>query len=391
MNHSRQPFETDHVRAMADRLPQTPGTVPRVAVAAAVAQDSPWAAARTAEQANTWHAHLAGLGPLQPLLGPTVTDIVVNGPSSVWVDDGKGLSRTGVRFASEDAVRALAVRLAAQCGQRLDDAMPWVDGQLPGRIRLHAVLPPLAVDGTAISLRIPAPHAWSLADLHAHRALPAAWVPVLTALVHSKAAFLVSGGTGSGKTTLLSALLGAADPADRVVVVEDARELTIPAPHVVALQARRVNVENCGRVTVADMVRQALRMRPDRLVIGECRGPEMTDLLLAVNTGHAGGCATVHANSAVDVPARVAALTSLAGWSEQTTGTHFRGAFQVLIHTERHGNHRYVRQLAVLDPDRADGTAVTIAAEQDHRGQVHRRSGWAQLLGVCGLSAEASK
>lgn len=378
-------------RTMADRLPHGAGTVRAEAVAAAVAHDRPWAATRTAVDATTWHAHLAGLGPLQPLLGPGVTDIVVNGPDSVWADAGDGLRRTHVRFSGETAVRALAVRLAALCGQRLDDAMPWVDGQLPDRIRLHAVLPPLAVDGTALSLRIPAPDTWSLTDLHARGALPAAWVPVLTAMVRRKAAFLVSGGTGSGKTTLLAALLGAGDPADRVVVVEDARELTVPAPHVVALQARRVNVENSGRVTVGDMVRQALRMRPDRLVIGECRGPEMTDLLLAVNTGHSGGCATVHANSAIDVPARVAALTSLAGWSEQTTSTHFRGAFHVVAHMERHGNHRFLRQLAVFDETHGAPGGVVVAAEQDHTGAVRRRDGWERFLDLCGLAEEPSR
>jgi pilus assembly protein CpaF len=232
----------------------------------------------------------AGAGPLEALLRiPGVTDVLVNGPEQVWLDRGAGLERAAVRFPDDDAVRRLAVRLAAAAGRRLDDAAPWVDVGLPDGTRLHAVLPPVSSTGTCLSLRVLRRSVHTLADLASLGTLPGASEELLRTVVRRRLAFLVTGGTGSGKTTLLSALLGEVDPGERIVLCEDASELTPAHPHLVRLLTRPANVEGAGAVTLRDLVRQALRMRPDRLVVGEVRGPEMADLLAALNTGHDGG------------------------------------------------------------------------------------------------------
>ena len=215
----------------------------------------------------TLQAELTGAGPLQPLLREVgVTDVLVNAPDQVWVDRGRGLELTGVRFGDEAAVRRLAQRLAAQAGRRLDEASPWVDAPLPDGSRLHAVLPPIAVAGTAISLRVPPRRTFTLAELVTAGSFPASGAALLRRLVTSGAGFLLSGGTGSGKTTLLSCLLGEVPAGHRVVIIEDSRELVPTHPHVVSLQGRPPNVEGSGGVRLADLVRQALRMRPDRVV-----------------------------------------------------------------------------------------------------------------------------
>ncbi|MBC7373776.1 MAG: TadA family conjugal transfer-associated ATPase, partial [Frankiales bacterium] len=220
-------------------------------------------------------SEIVGAGPLAPLLAdPRVTDVLVNGPHEVWVDRGEGLERTAVRFADDTAVRRLAQRLAAPSGRRLDDAQPWVDARLPDGVRLHAVLPPIATGGTCLSLRLARSKAFRLDELVAAGSLPPDGAALLAAVVTSREAFLVTGGTGTGKTTLLSALLSLVDPRDRLVLVEDAGELAPAHPHVVRLEARPANLEGAGAVTLRDLVRQALRMRPDRLVVGEVRGAE---------------------------------------------------------------------------------------------------------------------
>ena len=201
---------------------------------------------------------IAGLGVLEPLLAdPRVTDVLVNAPDEVWVDRGEGLERTDVRFADDTAVRRLAVRLAAPSGRRLDDAQPWVDARLANGVRLHAVLPPVSPAGTCMSLRVPRRRVFSLAELVVAGTLPADGEHLLERLVASRAAFLITGGTGTGKTTLLSALLSLVDPADRMLLVEDAGELAPAHPHVVRLEARPPNVEGAGEVTLRDLVRQA--------------------------------------------------------------------------------------------------------------------------------------
>jgi pilus assembly protein CpaF len=294
-----------------------------------------------------------GAGPLDPLLAlPGVTDVLVNGPDAVFVDRGRGLERTAVRFADEEAVRRLAQRLAAHAGRRLDDASPWVDARLDDGTRLHAVLAPLARPGTLVSLRVPARRSFTLDELEEAGSLPHGAASVLRRVVAARAAFVVTGGTGSGKTTLLAALLSTVDPAERMVVVEDATELRPDHPHVVGLEARPANVEGAGLVTVRDLVRQALRMRPDRLVVGEVRGAEVVDLLAALNTGHEGGCGTLHANSAADVPARFEALGVAAGLPRDAVHSQLAASLDLVVHLGRAGGGlRRVEQVAVLVRD----------------------------------------
>jgi pilus assembly protein CpaF len=292
---------------------------------------------------------LAGAGPLEALLGrPDVTDVLVNGPDQVWVDAGAGLVLTPLRFADDAAVRRLAVRLAAAAGRRLDDAAPWVDVGLPDGTRLHAVLPPVSGEGTCLSLRVLRRCSMTLADLASAGALPGESGPLLSALVRSRLAFLVTGGTGSGKTTLLSALLSAVDPSERLVLCEDAAELSPGHPHVVRLLTRPPNVEGVGEVTLRDLVRQALRMRPDRLVVGEVRGAEVTDLLAALNTGHEGGCGTLHANRPAEVPARLEALGVAAGLGREAVHSQASAALSVVVHLRRTPEGRRVDEIGVV-------------------------------------------
>lgn len=297
------------------------------------------------------HRETRGAGVLQPLLAePGVTDVVVNGPAGVHVDRGRGLEPAAVSFPDDAAVRRLAQRLAAQAGRRLDDASPWVDARLPDGTRLHAVLAPLARPGTCISLRVPARRSFTLdrlveAGLHPQAA------ELLRRLVASRAAFVVSGGTGSGKTTLLGTLLALVPSDERLVVVEDAAELAPDHPHVVSLEARPANVEGAGLVTVRDLVRQALRMRPDRLVVGEVRGAEVVDLLAALNTGHEGGCGTLHANSAADVPARFEALGVAGGLGRDAVHSQLAAGVDVVVHLRRgRDGVRGVAEVGVLEP-----------------------------------------
>lgn len=281
-------------------------------------------------------AELLGAGDLQVFLeDPQVTDVLVNGPADVWVDRGRGLERTGVDLGTAQDVRELAVRLAAAGGQRLDDACPTVDARLPDGTRLHAVIEPVAAAGAVISLRVLRTRAFTLDELVAAWMIPPGWEPVLDAIVAERASFLVSGATGTGKTTLLAALLSMVDPAERIITIEEARELAPAHPHVVSLVARRPNIEGSGAVDLSMLVRNALRMRPDRIVLGECRGAEVRDVLTALNTGHEGGCATVHANAAADVPARLEALAALAGMDREAVAAQAASALDVVIHLRR--------------------------------------------------------
>lgn len=304
-----------------------------------------------------------GAGPLDGLLSePGVTDILVNGPNEVYVDRGSGLERVAVRTGDESAVRRLATRLAAAAGRRLDDATPYADVRLSDGTRFHAVLSPIAAPGTCLSLRVPARKVFGLEELVAAGSLPPGGASILRDLLDARLAFLISGGTGTGKTTLLNSLLSLIHPSERIVLVEDASELRPDHPHVVRLEARPPNVEGSGEITLRELVRQALRMRPDRLVIGEVRGAEVVDLLAALNTGHDGGCGTVHANSAADVPARLEALGALAGLGREALHSQLSSALHAVIHLVRGSDgQRRVSEVRVVSR-RGDGSAETLPA-----------------------------
>ncbi len=302
---------------------------------------------------------VAGLGPLATVLAdPSVTDVVVNGPGEVWVDRGAGLlPAPDVRFADEADLRGFAQRLAAGAGRRLDDACPYVDVRLPDGSRMHAVLPPLAVRGPYMSVRTLRRQAYSLDDLVRVGTLTLASAQLVEAIVRSRLAYVVTGGTGSGKTTVLAALLARVPATERIVIVEDATELAPNHPHVVALQSRLSNVEGAGTVGMRDLVRQALRMRPDRLVVGECRGAEVVDWLGALNTGHEGGAGTVHANAAADVPARFEALGLLGGISREALHAQLAAGLRVALHLNRVGVTRSLEEVCLLD-----GSGPTVRA-----------------------------
>jgi pilus assembly protein CpaF len=305
-------------------------------------------------------ADLLGAGPLEPhLADPCVTDILVNGDGSVWVDRGAGLQRVEEAAGlGPESTRRLAVRLAGLAGRRLDESQPWVDGLLPGGVRLHAVLPPLVDVGAHLSLRVPRQAGSRLADLEARGMFGAETATLLRQLVARRVSLLVTGGTGTGKTTLLGGLLAEVPGNERIVLVEDVRELSVAHPHTVRLQGRMPNVEGRGEVTLVDLVRQALRMRPDRLVVGEVRGAEVRELLAALNTGHEGGCGTVHANSPGDVVARFEALGALAGLGRDAVHAQLASAVQAVVHVRRDARGRAVESLSVL---RRTGPVLDVA------------------------------
>lgn len=299
---------------------------------------------------------LTGAGILEPLLcADGTTDVLVTAPDAVWIDDGNGLRRSSIRFADDAAVRRLAQRLALAAGRRLDDSQPWVDGQLTGlgtgqfTVRLHAVLAPIAADGTCLSLRVLRPASQDLAALTRTGAIAPQGAALLGQIIRARLAFLISGGTGAGKTTLLAAALGAVPADERIVCVEDAAELAPQHPHLVKLVARCANVEGVGEVTVRDLVKQALRMRPDRIVVGEVRGAEVVDLLASLNTGHDGGAGTVHANNPAEVPARLEALGGLGGLDRVALHSQLAAAVQVVLHVSRdRTGQRRLSEIAVL-------------------------------------------
>ncbi|WP_241387532.1 TadA family conjugal transfer-associated ATPase [Rhodococcus sp. CH91] len=356
----------DRVR---DRLADETGELTPARVAAALRAESGGVLGDSDLLAALRHlqTELTGAGPLEALLAdPAVTDVLVTAPDRVWVDRGSGLQLTGVTFPDEAAVRRLAQRLALFAGRRLDDAQMWVDGRLPGHgefgVRLHAVLSPVAQGGTCLSLRVLRPASQGLDALRERGAVGEEAYRLLLRIVRARLAFLVVGGTGAGKTTLLAALLGVVDGTERIVCVEDAAELVPAHPHVVRLVARAPNVEGVGEVTVRDLVRQALRMRPDRIVIGEVRGAEVVDLLTALNTGHDGGAGTVHANSPDEVPARLEALAALGGLDRAALHSQLVAAVQVVLHVHRgtDGVRRLV-EIGVVERDPVAGVIVTPA------------------------------
>jgi pilus assembly protein CpaF len=264
-------------------------------------------AARIAERAF-------GLGPLEPLLAdPAVEEVMVSGTAPAWIERGGRLERTEARFACEQDLRDAIERILAPLGRRVDDAEPLCDARLPDGSRVNVVLPPLALDGPALTIRRFRRHGFSCEDLVANGTLPRALLELLGRAVRARCTVLVCGGTGSGKTTMLNALSSFIGAAERVVTIEDAAELRLRQPHVVRLEARPPNVEGRGEVTIRRLVRNALRMRPDRIVVGEVRGPEALDMLTALTTGHDGSLCTVHAGSPAEALRRVEVLALMAG------------------------------------------------------------------------------
>jgi pilus assembly protein CpaF len=284
-----------------------------------------------------------GLGPLEDLLAdPAVEEVMVNGPGTVYVERRGRIEPTAVSFGDEDQLRNAIERILAPLGRRIDELSPMVDARLPDGSRVNVVIPPLAIDGPALSIRrfgVNRPGAEKLIELGT---LTRAQMDLLADAVGERRSILISGGTGSGKTTLLNALSGFIAADERVVTIEDAAELRLQKPHVVRLESRPAGVEGRGEVTVRDLLRNALRMRPDRIVIGEVRGPEALDLLTALNTGHAGALSTVHANSAADALSRIETLALMAevGLPHEVIAEQVRRGIDLVVQLERRADGR---------------------------------------------------
>src|SRR4051812_44942035 len=284
-----------------------------------------------------------GLGPLEPLLAdPQVDEVMVNGPGEVWVERGGRIEPTAVRFGSDAELLHAIERILAPLGRRVDEASPLCDARLPDGSRVNVVIPPLALGGPCLTIRRFRRRGFSLDDLVEGGTLPAQLAGFLAGCVRARAAILVSGGTGSGKTTTLNALSGAIPDGERIVTIEDAAELRLRQQHVVRLEARPANVEGRGEVTIRALVANALRMRPDRIVVGEVRGPEALDMLMALNTGHAGSLTTVHANSPADALRRVETLALMAGVGlpHEAVREQVGSALDVVVHQARGADGR---------------------------------------------------
>jgi pilus assembly protein CpaF len=296
------------------------------------------AAADRAEIAARVIRDSVGLGPLEILLAdPAVEEVMVNGPDRVFVERGGRIEETAIGFADEEELRNAIERILAPLGRRVDELSPMVDARLADGSRVNVVIPPLAIDGPAISIRrfgAERPGPDRLVELGT---LDPGQRERLEEAVRERRSILVSGGTGSGKTTLLNALSSFLAPEERVVTIEDAAELRLQQPHVVRLESRPAGVEGRGEVTIRDLLRNALRMRPDRIVIGEVRGPEALDLLTALNTGHDGALSTVHANSPRDAIARLETLALMAGVGlpHEAIAEQVRRGIDLLVHLQR--------------------------------------------------------
>ncbi|HET9169967.1 MAG TPA: TadA family conjugal transfer-associated ATPase [Actinospica sp.] len=367
------------IRAMKDRLAAGTLTPEPAVVAAALTEEGCLLGPKGIDAlSQVICEEFLGTDPIAAYLrDPSVTDVLINGASAMWLEREGKLERVASCFPDEESVRAYAQRLAIRAGRRVDDASPFVDARLPDGTRLHAILPPLAVEGTSISLRVPRRQSYTLAELHSTGTLAGEAVELLTELVRRRISFLITGGAGTGKTTLLSTLLSLADPAERLVLIEDCTELAPDHPHVIRLEARPPNQEGRGRITVRELVRQSLRMRPSRIILGEARGGEIVDLFSALNTGHEGGCGTLHANRPQDVPARIEALGMLAGISREAVHSQAAAAVRVTLHLVRDPDgRRRLDSIAVLRRKTANGPLqAALALSFDRSGRTREWPG----------------
>lgn len=299
--------------------------------------------------ANEYANDMTGYGPLQGLLrDESVSDIMVNGPSNVYVERKGKLERIAVRFRDADHIATVAQKIAARVGRRIDEASPMVDARLPDGSRVNIIFPPLAIDSPTISIRKFPSHRYDLAGMVANGTMNTAMARLLEIAAHCRLNILVSGGTGSGKTTLLNAMSQFIDHSERVITIEDAAELQLQQPHVIRLETRPPSLEGTGHVTQRDLVWNALRMRPDRIILGEVRGPEAFDMLQAMNTGHDGSISTVHANTARDALTRIENMVQMGhvNLPVHAIRNQIVGALDMIVQVERmRDGQRRIRQL----------------------------------------------
>jgi len=320
-----------------------------------VARRSASVSVETVRRRSRAGLELDEFGPLLPFVSDAaVTDVFVNGPDRIWVDRGLGAVRQELDLFDEGRLRDLAVRLIGLGGRHIDETTPCVDVRLHDGIRVHAVLPPISTVGTLLSIRLPRVERLGLDDLAVAGFFSMVDLETVSDLVARRRNLLITGAGGSGKTTLLAALLSSAAPGDRIIAIEDVGELRVAHPHFVSLEARQANLEGAGYLGLERLVREALRMRPDRLVLGECRGAEIRELLAALNTGHDGGAGTLHANSLEDVPARIEALGALAGMSPTAIARQTVSAIGTVLHLERDRGTRRLSQIGRFELDHRD-------------------------------------
>lgn len=320
---------------------------------------------------------IVGIGPIENLLSDSrVTDILVNGSDTVYVERDGRLELTSYKFRDEDHVLEVARRIAASVGRRVDEANPMVDARLKDGSRVNVIAPPLSVYGTIISIRKFSKQFMSLKDLCAGGSCSTAMARFLEIAARCRLNILVSGGTGSGKTTLLNALSGLIDENERIVTIEDAAEIALQRPHVVSLETRQRNTEGTGDVSQRDLLRNSLRMRPDRIIIGEVRGSEVYDMLQAMNTGHDGSMSTIHANSARDALLRLEnlMLSTLSNYQSRGARQQISSALDLVIHVERGANgQRFIREISEIVALEADvissQTLFEYAEDADHPEQ----------------------
>ncbi|MBX7102175.1 MAG: CpaF family protein [Myxococcaceae bacterium] len=286
---------------------------------------------------------LVGLGPLETLLkDPSISDILINASDVVFVERAGKLERVPVRFRDDRHLINIIQRIASRVGRRIDESSPMVDARLADGSRVNAVIPPLAIDGPSMSIRRFGSRPLDASALARNGAMSAEMLEYLSVAVRSRCSILIAGGTGAGKTTMLNALSSFIPEDERIITVEDAAELRLMQPHVVRLESRPANLEGKGEVAIRDLVRNALRMRPDRIVVGECRGAEVLDMLQAMNTGHEGSMSTVHANNTRDVVSRLTTMLGMAGTalSEETMKTIISRAVHLIVHVSRFSDGR---------------------------------------------------
>jgi len=341
------------------RRPTAPSSVVAVGLAERIGVDGTHSSRPPRAHRQLPEHYETEFGCLAPLvLDARVTDVFVNGSSGAWVDRGAGLVPVEGISLGERELRDLAIRLVSLGGRHIDETNPCVDTRLGDGIRVHAVLPPISTVGTLLSVRLPGVEPATLDWLEAEGFFTSIPRDVVADLVARRENILISGAGGSGKTTFLSALLGSAAPTERIIAIEDVAELRVQHPHFLGLEARQANLEGAGALGLERLVREALRMRPDRLVLGECRGSEIRELLSALNTGHDGGAGTLHANSLHDVPARLEALGALAGMSPVAIARQSVSAIGTVLHLERGDGVRRLAQMGSFALDSHDRLVV---------------------------------
>lgn len=350
--------------AGAERMPDL-----RAAIAALVADDAALLSEAGRDRvAERLLRETVGLGPLEELLrDPLVEEVLVNGHEEVWIERGGELSRAEVGFEDEEGLRDVIERVLGPIGRRVDELSPMADGRLPDGSRVNVIIPPLAVDGPAVSIRRFAGIRPEPAELVARGTFDEELRMLLAGAVRDRRNLIVSGGTGSGKTTVLNALSSFIAAGEQVITIEDAAELRLAQPHVVRLESRPAGIEGTGEVTIRDLVRNALRMRPDRIVIGEVRGAEAMDLLVALNTGHRGALSTVHANGPADALRRLETLAMMAGLGvpHEVVSEQLANAIELVLHLERDGSER--RAVELCEVTRVAGTPA-VRAIWERRG-----------------------